>query len=86
MMHARTLPRSLLVLLCLVLAACQQGADPNAEAEIANPAAVYCVDEKAGTSEIRTDEDGGQYGVCILPDGTEVEEWELYRQDHPEGE
>ena len=31
---------------------------------------------------IRRDKDGGQYGVCILPDGTEVEEWELFRRDH----
>ena len=46
--------------------------------QIANPAAVYCV-EQGGTSETRTADDGGQYGVCVFPDGSEYDEWELYR-------
>lgn len=47
-------------------------------AGIANPAATYCV-EQGGASEIRTAEDGSQSGVCIFPDGSECEEWALFR-------
>jgi putative hemolysin len=45
---------------------------------IANPAAAYC-EVQGYTYEIRTAEDGGQYGVCIGPEGRECEEWALYR-------
>jgi putative hemolysin len=45
---------------------------------IANPASTYCV-EQGGTSEIRTAEDGSQYGACVFPDGSECEEWALFR-------
>jgi putative hemolysin len=43
-----------------------------------NPAAVYC-QEQGYTYEIRTDDDGSQSGVCIFPDGSECDEWELFR-------
>ncbi len=46
---------------------------------LANPASTYCV-EHGGTSEIRTAPDGSQSGICRLADGTEVDEWEYYRQ------
>ena len=49
---------------------------------MANPASVWCVKNRHGRLEIRKDKDGGEYGVCILPDGTEVEEWTLFRRDH----
>jgi len=45
---------------------------------MANPASVYC-QEQGGTLEMRTDADGGQYGVCIFPDGSECEEWAFFR-------
>ncbi|KQC03570.1 MAG: hypothetical protein APR53_00975 [Methanoculleus sp. SDB] len=51
-------------------------------AGLANPAAVYCTEMGYGY-EIRTDAAGNQYGVCILPDGTERDEWEVYREAHP---
>ena len=44
---------------------------------LANPASVYCV-EQGGEVDI-VDETDGQVGYCNLPDGTRVEEWELYR-------
>lgn len=47
-------------------------------AGIANPASTYCV-EKGGTSEIRTAEDGSQFGVCIFPDGSECDEWAFFK-------
>jgi len=46
--------------------------------QIANPASVFCT-EQGYTLEIRTDEQGGQSGICIFPDGSECEEWEFYR-------
>ena len=62
-----------------LLAACGD----DGPAEIPNPASAYCV-EQGGTLEI-VEESGGEVGYCNLPDGTRVEEWELYRQDQPVG-
>jgi len=49
---------------------------------VPNPASEYCIDQ-GGTLEIRTDESGNQYGVCILPDGKECEEWAFFRGECP---
>lgn len=51
---------------------------PAPVADLPNPASVHC-QETGHTLEIRTDKDGGQYGVCILADGTECDEWAFYR-------
>lgn len=45
---------------------------------MANPASTYC-EENGGTIEMRTDANGGQYGVCVLSDGTECDEWAYFR-------
>lgn len=50
--------------------------------QIANPASVYCVEDMGGELEIVTDENGGQFGLCHLPDGTSIEEWELFRSNN----
>lgn len=50
-------------------------------AQIANPASSYCI-EKGGTLKILETE-GGQYGVCTLPDGTDCEEWAYFRGECP---
>jgi putative hemolysin len=59
---------------------CESVSEPANEPEsgMANPAAAYC-EVQGYTYEIRTAEDGGQYGVCIGSDGRECEEWALYR-------
>ena len=44
---------------------------------IANPASVYCV-QQGGRVEI-VDTDKGQIGICVLPDGRRIEEWEFFR-------
>jgi len=69
--------KKLLVLLIpgLFLTACAQQS-----VGLANPASVYCK-EKGGTLVIKNSEKG-QIGICQLPDGSEIEEWELYRRDH----
>lgn len=45
--------------------------------QIANPASQYCV-QFGGTLRIENTPTG-QIGICVLPDGREVEEWELFR-------
>ena len=56
---------------------------PAQAASIANPASEHCV-KKGGTLEI-VKEAAGERGMCHLPDGTVVEEWELFRRDNPQG-
>ena len=51
---------------------------------MANPASVYCESEKIG-GKLRIEKTPqGEQGICVLPNGTEVEEWTLFRRDHPE--
>jgi len=80
--------------ICLVtgifLAGCIQQAAPaqtpettpvaamTTAAGIANPASVYC-GQNGGTTEIMTNPDGSQYGMCAFPNGTTCEEWALFR-------
>lgn len=51
--------------------------DVNSNTQISNPASVNCV-QKGGELEIRLNEEGGQYGVCVFLDGSECEEWALF--------
>ena len=53
----------------------------NPKIGMPNPASKYCV-EQGGKSEIRKDENGGSYGVCIFKDGTEENEWEYFRKNN----
>jgi uncharacterized protein len=66
----------------VTLAGCG-GDDPSppldTDVEIANPAAVFCI-EQGGRVEI-VENDAGQQGICVLPDGTRVDEWEFYRSN-----
>lgn len=66
----------------LSLAACAQANLPNQSEEpivgIANPASEFCI-KQGGKLEIRKDKDGNEYGVCHLPNGLEMEEWEYFR-------
>jgi putative hemolysin len=63
---------------CAPLPALPETPASPASAAIANPASVHCV-EQGYRLEIRTDAAGGQYGVCLFPDGTECEEWAYFR-------
>lgn len=47
--------------------------------QIVNPASEYCISQ-GGTSEIRKDKDGAEFGVCKLANGEEREEWSFYRE------
>jgi C1A family cysteine protease len=44
---------------------------------MANPAAVYCSELGYNYTIIKTN-DGGEQGICILPDKTECEEWQFF--------
>lgn len=76
--------RRLSVVMLVALPALATGAcTPPAQDEsprigMANPASVHCA-EAGGRSEIRTQADGGQYGVCVFEDGRQCEEWALFR-------
>ena len=50
---------------------------PTPSAWMANPASVHCT-EKGHTLEIRSDKEGNQFGVCVLTDGTECDEWAFF--------
>ena len=56
--------------------------EPGQAAAVANPASEHCV-RKGGKLEI-VKEAAGEKGICHLPDGTVVEEWELFRRDNPQ--
>ena len=62
------------------LAACYQPPSTDSPAQLANPAATYCIDSGA-KYEIRDGADG-QTGVCILADGREVDAWDYFRENH----
>ncbi|MCJ8156205.1 DUF333 domain-containing protein [Sphingomonas sp. LaA6.9] len=63
-----------------LLAACaaQPSAPEPGSVGMPNPAAVHCTD-LGGKVEIVTGPDGGQTGICHLPDGRQCEEWALFR-------
>ena len=73
----------------LVLAGCAlrvgPSAPPNAAVQMANPASTHCV-QRGGTLSIQKDAAGNESGLCTLPDGTAMDEWALFRRDHPAAE
>ncbi len=84
-MKPKTLLALGIILLSVLISSCTKPAEVTStaitgteESAIANPAAVYC--EKQGHQvEVRTDNVGDQYGVCIFPDGSECDEWAYFR-------
>jgi putative hemolysin len=70
-----------LILILAGLSSCGDSDDSAADQRptaMPNPASVYC-EEQGGTSVIVAASDGSQSGVCRLPDGTEIDEWEYFR-------
>ena len=71
----------------LVAAACSKSSDSTTtsttsttagQSGLPNPASVFCV-EQGGTLDIRSDAQGGQVGYCTFSDGSECDEWALFR-------
>jgi putative hemolysin len=62
----------------LALSGCNTAPEEE-DVGMANPASVYC-EEQGYTLDIRIEtEGGGQYNVCVFPDGSVCEEWAFYR-------
>ena len=55
-----------------------------AASQLPNPAAVYCI-EQGGTYSTEEGTDG-QRGLCTLADGSVVDAWEYFRQQHAQGQ
>ena len=58
------------------------GPDPIMGLQLPNPASVYCI-ERGGTIDIK-ETPQGDVSTCVLSDGRRVDEWEFYRQNHPQ--
>ncbi|MDK2974851.1 MAG: hypothetical protein PWP08_1222 [Methanofollis sp.] len=76
---------ALLLCACILGAGCTSGGPQNQTTPtenqsvgLANPAAVWCGQMGYGY-EIRQNASGGEYGVCIFPNGTEEDAREAYR-------
>ena len=67
----------------VLLAGCTvSGPDPLLGLQLPNPASLYCI-ERGGTIDIKEGPQGS-VSTCVLSDGTRVDEWEFYRQNHPQ--
>jgi len=65
---------------------CESGeqANPPTQTTLPNPASQNCL-QKGGRLEI-VKETAGEYGLCKFPDGTECEEWKLFRDECKQGQ
>ena len=81
----RTTIMAALTLSSLIMGCSDTGAAHRAGGALGmpNPASSHCVN-KGGKVLIQKDKGGNEVGICRLPDGTQVEEWELFRRDHPQ--
>jgi hypothetical protein len=80
----------LLIVAGLLVTGCTQPATPATTTPavttapamdgMANPASVNC-GQIGGTVDIKTNSDGGQYGMCNFPNGTTCEEWALFHNE-----
>lgn len=85
MKNVKMILASLLVGTLILISGCSQNQlIDDGGVEVPNPASLYCVDVKGGSLDIQTNSDGEQIGICTLPDGTQIEEWELYNQENKE--
>jgi len=65
----------------LTISACSSNKLQDTGVGITNPASEFCIKGKNGRIKIVTDESGNQRGICHLPDGTVIDEWELFRKE-----
>jgi hypothetical protein len=75
--------QSAVIVLSILVAGCTvSGPDPVMGLQLPNPASVYCI-ERGGSIDIQ-ETPQGDVSTCVLSDGTRVDEWEFYRQNHPQ--
>ena len=80
----KTLATSGAVLSAIAITGCAQPQPATPAASMvgmANPASVYCA-KLGGKTRIEKTA-AGERGICVLPNGAEIDEWELFRRDHP---
>ncbi len=70
--------KKILVILLLLIGIFMFCGCTNDNTQLPNPAAVKC-EEDGYIYEIREDESGGQYGVCIFDDESECNGWAYFR-------
>jgi putative hemolysin len=75
----------LMLISFILLVSCNSKQTPTAEANMPNPASVYC-EEQGNKLEIITAEDGSQSSVCIFPDGSKCDEWAYFRGECKPGD
>ncbi|OGQ97940.1 MAG: hypothetical protein A2284_11490 [Deltaproteobacteria bacterium RIFOXYA12_FULL_61_11] len=63
----------------------QDPSDDHGFTGMANPAAVKCIEDGL-QHDIRTEDDGGQYGVCIFEDESECGSWAYFRDECNKGD
>lgn len=75
--------RYLFLAIILPLTACSTAPDAPEPPQtgMANPAAVYCMDK--GGARVPVQSPQGVRTECKLPGGEVVDEWTLFRRDHP---
>ena len=80
--------RFLLLALALPLAACTAKTTPPDAPKpphvigMANPASVYCLEK--GGEQVPVQSPQGVRTECKLPGGEVIDEWTLYRREHPQ--
>lgn len=72
----------LTVVVSILISIIMTGASQPTNVGLANPASEYCISQ-GGTLEIVKDKDGNEVGMCKLPDGRVVEEWDFFRSQQP---
>lgn len=76
--------RKTLLVFIVTLTACASSKDapPPPKTGMANPASVYCLQK--GGERVPVQSPQGVRTECKLPGGEVVDEWELWRRDHPQ--
>lgn len=67
-----------MIALGLITSCSSAPVSPTAQANMPNPASVYCEDH-GGKLNIVTSSDGSQSGVCTFPDNSTCDEWAYFR-------
>ena len=62
----------------LLLSACSQ--TPPPKLDMANPAAKYCIAVNGTLAQVTNEQ--GTMTMCNLPNGQQIEQWQLFRRDH----
>ncbi|MEQ0231956.1 MULTISPECIES: DUF333 domain-containing protein [Klebsiella] len=75
--------KGMILMLPLALAGCAktQPTQPAHPVGMANPASVYC--QQLGGKQVPIQSPQGVRTECKLPGGETIDEWELWRRDHP---